>query len=492
MAVSDVVQSTAPVPPGGGLSEIVANPPAEPPPRKRRTIGEATAELDSGDSAELRAVLRTLTDGIQVFDARGVMVSRNQAAARIFAVHEADPTTTGILQKWELLHEDGSPLQIADGPLATTMRAGTATDGFVVGLRDRVDGGVRWLSVSTTPILDEHAGISGYVSCSRDLTERMETIRALRVLTAAARTLSSSLVPDEVIAALTEAASELCSSPGERPRRAVLMCIEGELMVMAGLTDPTHLAVYADPAVPIAENPYAVKVMATGETLITGFSPEDFGPASSDVIRAAGVRNAAMIPMHRGTTIFAILAVSGRQSAMISADILTHLETLAALGALAIGNAEAHQRTTLASRTDPLTQLGNRRALEERFAHIPRCPFAILAIDVDHLKHVNDTEGHEGGDRLLAGIAGAMAAEIRPSDVLVRTGGDEFVALLVNCGSIGAHEAAARLTAAVAGLTFPSGSPSVSIGHASGEPGEAPEAVLAKADAELYRAKDRR
>jgi diguanylate cyclase (GGDEF)-like protein/PAS domain S-box-containing protein len=261
-------------------------------------------------------------------------------------------------------------------------------------------------------------------------------IAQLRTLTSAAARLGASLVPSEVVTTLTEAASELCSSPGEQPRRAVVTLVEGDR-----------------------------------------------------VIREARLRNAAVIPMRREGRIFAILAVSGRQDTMMSGDILTHLHTLATMGALAYINAETHQQAALASRTDPLTGVGNRRALDERCAVLPRCPFVLLAIDVDHLKSVNDAHGHEVGDTLLTRVADVMASAIRPSDTLVRTGGDEFVALLVNCDLAGGAEAVARLRAAVGALVFPWGRASVSFGCAAGEPGDSPQSVLAAADDDLYRAK---
>lgn len=439
--------------------------------------------------AELNTVLETLTDGVQVFDSDGRLVSRNAAATRPYAPDTGAPTTATILANWEMLDEDGTPITQEEAPLATSMRTGLASEGVVVGMRKRSDGSQRWLSVSTAPVRDVGGEITGYVSCTRDLTERMETIHGLRILTAAAARLSASLVPGEVVATLTEAASELCSSPGERPRKAVVILVEGDTLVLSGLTDPSHTEASKSPLVPLADEPQAKRVLATGAALVTAFDSADLGPPTAKVIREAGLRNAAVIPMRREGQIFAVLAVSGRQDSMMSGDILTHLQTLATMGALAYINAETHQRAALASRTDPLTGIGNRRALDERCAVLPRCPFVLLAMDLDHLKAVNDAHGHDAGDRLLTHVAAAMAMAIRPADILVRTGGDEFVALLVNCDLAGGAEVVARLRAAVDGLVFPWGQASVSFGCAAGGPGDSPQTVLAAADEDLYRAK---
>lgn len=454
--------------------------------------GRAQAPGPGASGAELRTVLETLTDGVQIFDDAGCVTSRNAAAARMYEVDEAAPTVAAILERWQVIDEDGNDVAGEDRPLARAMRTGEGSDGRVVGIRRVLDGGVRWLSVSTAPVRQPGGTVSGYVSLSRDVTERIETIRGLRIITEAAGRLSSSLVPEEVVSTLTGCASELASLPGERPRRAVLMLVAGDNLVLRGLTDPTHSGAYPVPEVPLADNPYARQVLASGETLVTSFDPEDFGPSSADVIRSAAVRNAALVPMRRDGRIFAILSVSGRQDILLSAGIVAHLETLASIGGLAYVNAEKHEQASRESRTDPLTGAGNRRALEERWAVLPRCPFALIAVDVDHLKIVNDTHGHKAGDRLLLGVASAMAAQLRPSDLLVRTGGDEFVVLLVDCHRAGATRALARLQAAACAVSLPWGSASASFGFAVGAPGDQPEAVLAAADQALYRNKAKR
>lgn len=82
--------------------------------------------------------------------------------------------------------------------------------------------------------------------------------------------------------------------------------------------------------------------------------------------------------------------------------------------------------------TDPLTGLANRRALDLRLAAACRAkmPFAMMHLDLDHFKAVNDTMGHAAGDHVLSVVADVLRAETRASDVIARVGGDEFVILL--------------------------------------------------------------
>ena len=85
---------------------------------------------------------------------------------------------------------------------------------------------------------------------------------------------------------------------------------------------------------------------------------------------------------------------------------------------------------------DPLTGLPNRRKfeteLERHIAHVTRYGSngALLMIDLDHFKSVNDTRGHDAGDRLITAIAGLLKARVRASDIFARLGGDEFGVLL--------------------------------------------------------------
>ena len=94
------------------------------------------------------------------------------------------------------------------------------------------------------------------------------------------------------------------------------------------------------------------------------------------------------------------------------------------------------ERTERMAMHDPLTDLPNRRMFEERLiatmeeARINRTTVACLVIDVDNFKHINDTLGHNAGDQLLRALAVRLSWHMTPRDILARTGGDEFTALL--------------------------------------------------------------
>ena len=146
---------------------------------------------------------------------------------------------------------------------------------------------------------------------------------------------------------------------------------------------------------------------------------------------------------------------------------------------------------------DALTNVLNRRALSERasllLASGPPRPIALLFLDLDHFKLLNDHHGHNAGDRALVEVAKALVAELRPSDLLGRYGGEEFVALLDDTLPQQAMHVATRLCRRVHRLEIPidDGSQllSVSIGIAMRQDGDDVESLVGRADQAMYDAK---
>jgi diguanylate cyclase (GGDEF)-like protein len=148
--------------------------------------------------------------------------------------------------------------------------------------------------------------------------------------------------------------------------------------------------------------------------------------------------------------------------------------------------------------TDALTGLGNLRHLQRQLAHLLEFqkryghPFAVLLMDIDGLKRVNDSHGHQAGDRVLVGVAMALQRSIRNVDVAARLGGDEFCVLAPEQEAEGALALGERLAAAVAQEPLaPDGPPvGLSIGVVScPRHGTDPEALIDAADRAMYRAK---
>jgi len=151
-------------------------------------------------------------------------------------------------------------------------------------------------------------------------------------------------------------------------------------------------------------------------------------------------------------------------------------------------------RLNVQAQTDPMTGLLNRRAMTEVLAGLAanRTPVAVIAMDLDHFKRINDTFGHLTGDKVLMALAEVIRNGLRGQDSPFRVGGEEFIALLPTHSASQAHEVAERLRAAVAARAMPDGvgSVTVSIGIALWpQDGESSAEVIRRADEALYESK---
>lgn len=151
------------------------------------------------------------------------------------------------------------------------------------------------------------------------------------------------------------------------------------------------------------------------------------------------------------------------------------------------------------SRHDPLTEVHNRRHLNEQLDILSHAsarhgtPFGVAMVDVDLFKAVNDNLGHAAGDQVLRVIAARLRQMTRLDDVLGRWGGEEFLVLAPSTDGVGTRTLALRMRVAVAAAPVGMGDGStvavtVSVGWASGT-GPDSEDLVARADAALYRAK---
>jgi diguanylate cyclase (GGDEF)-like protein len=148
--------------------------------------------------------------------------------------------------------------------------------------------------------------------------------------------------------------------------------------------------------------------------------------------------------------------------------------------------------------TDPLTGLGNLRALQRQLATLLdvrkryQHPFAVLLMDIDGLKRINDSHGHQAGDRVLMQVGMSLRRSIRSVDTAARIGGDEFCVLLPEQDLKSAAKLAARLATAIEEEVAAPGEPSVTVSigvAASPEHGDDAEALVDTADRAMYRAK---
>jgi diguanylate cyclase len=200
-------------------------------------------------------------------------------------------------------------------------------------------------------------------------------------------------------------------------------------------------------------------------TVILGATLEDEGESTQAMI------------MNRGMAIAVVLAIA------FLLNRVTHSE----------------QRLVRISTTDPLTGIFNRRhfmamlAREQHRAERYRTGFSLLMLDIDHFKKINDTYGHPIGDEAIKAMAAAASKYLRPTDMIGRFGGEEFVVMLPHTDEAGAVVAAERIRESVANVVVPAGDQdvrfTVSIGAATYARKANAEQMLECADKALYAAK---
>jgi len=181
-------------------------------------------------------------------------------------------------------------------------------------------------------------------------------------------------------------------------------------------------------------------------------------------------------------------------------ELLARVQAAARVKRLQDELRQRNEELDLISRTDALTGLRNRRHVEEYLARLVSLarrhaePIAVLLVDIDHFKSVNDGHGHDAGDAVLREVAGRMVGSVRLEDMIGRWGGEEFLVVLPNTAAQGAAELAERLRQVVADEPYglPDGgaiSVTISLGCAASVIDDA-TTLVRSADAALYEAKE--
>lgn len=210
----------------------------------------------------------------------------------------------------------------------------------------------------------------------------------------------------------------------------------------------------------------------------------------------AGLRFAVVVPVTiaKGETLELAIGFAEPGSPLGAAD-LEAMESIAAIVALGASRYGFQQMAIF----DPSTKLYNRRWLDTHLAgEVERArryhqPLALLALDVDRFKEINDQHGHPAGDRVLGAIAKVLLDSIRSCDFAVRIGGDEFLVIFPATGAAGALRISSRILERVRALSFGDAlaplRATVSGGVALCDSHSTADSLLQEADRALYRAK---
>ena len=243
-------------------------------------------------------------------------------------------------------------------------------------------------------------------------------------------------------------------------------------------------------------------VARTRTTYLGGYDADDLLLISSQTTQWVPLQTALIVPIcHQGEVLGTINLYHPNVSAF-SAHDKQLLETIADRAATALYNGLLFDRTRSHAFTDPLTGLYNIRHITQ---HVEDCcrealPFALLCLDLDSFKPINDNFGHQKGDQVLRELSALFLAALRPGDVAARYGGDEFLIYVRGGTAEDAEKLAERLQAAVEdydpGLIHPRLGAlhlGVSIGYGC-FPADGTDfaSLIADADAHMYREKTER
>jgi diguanylate cyclase (GGDEF)-like protein/putative nucleotidyltransferase with HDIG domain len=216
------------------------------------------------------------------------------------------------------------------------------------------------------------------------------------------------------------------------------------------------------------------------------------------------LRSALVTPLVFNDRFIGTLAVYHTEPDFYTDDHRRLLDRVSEQASAVIHNSMVFEQTQEDSLTDPLTGLPNTRYM---FLHLSRelaraermnSEVALLVMDLDNFKDINDTYGHSAGDRALREVARVLKAAIRPYDICIRYAGDEFVVLLAGCGAEEGERKRLELQRAVEDVVFePRPGRRVPIRISVGaavfpRDGDGYEAIMATADSRMYRDKTRR
>ena len=257
----------------------------------------------------------------------------------------------------------------------------------------------------------------------------------------------------------------------------------------------------------IGEGPCVVAFDTGVPVAVADLAREERFPAFTAAALDAGLGAVFTFPLHHGQDRLGALDLYRETPGGLDRHTMDTAQTLADVAAAYLINAQARDDAKVASEQhrqqalhDALTGLPNRLLLQDRFEHAGQRAVrthetvAVLFVDLDDFKRVNDTHGHHVGDELLVAVARRLAALVRPDDTLARVSGDEFVFLCENLADRADAEVLGRRIGAsfeepfdLSGLELPL---TASVGIAVSAPGEPiSDGLLVEADAAMYRAK---
>jgi diguanylate cyclase (GGDEF)-like protein/PAS domain S-box-containing protein len=422
---------------------------------------QLTAHLASRDS-QLVAILDGLPVAVMLRAADGTLLHINPGGRRMVErlgvdVSHVSSSPSSLVDFVEVIDEDGRPYDPRNLPVVSALRDTSSRDailGYAL-----PGGGYAWYAIRAAPVLLGDGTTGTVVTCD-DVTERHDASRRMEV-----------------------AELSLRRTFDHAPIGLAVFALDGQLLrVNAALCD----LLGSD----------EMHILAEGLHALT--HPDDQDDDWQELAtRLSGTDERYLVDRRfhhaAGHWVFTQLSV-----AVARAPDGTPLHLIAQVVDLSDRRA-LEQELRAAAVEDPLTGLGNRRALTERLSVAQQRraggagDIGLLYVDLDDFKSINDTYGHDVGDRVLIEAGQRLLAATRDLDTVCRIGGDEFVVLCAPIDGVGGlRDLVDRLGAMPPLTVLVRGEPvtvAESIGSIIVEPGEDIDAALSRADTAMYRAK---
>ncbi len=365
----------------------------------------------------------------------------------------------------------------------------------------RPDGTVRHIRVAFAPERDAGGDVKGSYALVTDVTAYKDAEDAIR----------THALRQEAIAIYGQYALET---------RDIDKLIANAAAISTSGLDVTHSAVYRlagtnDPLLQIAgvgwrlDAPASVERESATGRVLHSTQPvivDDLGTVADVVVSAhllaEGLRSGIEVAVPTSEGAFGVIGAYSRDPARFSRDDASFLMAIATSLGTAIGRKRAEERLAYVAQFDSLTGLPNRTLFRDRLSHAMTraerggTQLALMLLDLDRFKEINDTLGHRAGDRLLKAVAERLTDTLRTVDTVARLGGDEFTVILEDAENTAAVAMVAEKVVGALARPFPLDDQeyflTVSAGIAMypSNPGDI-ETLIMNADVAMYDAKDR-